>query len=336
VLTTAALRTLRANFPKAHIGLGVAEGNVSLLPAIAGIDSVIVFGGGRGFAPWQQVLAGDWITVLDFTGTDRSALATALSRASRRVTFAWVEKSWWRSLAYNEFVDSAVREKHTAEHYLDLVRRIRPTSKMSNALPRETAVSGAGPRPLPDLKLPETIRTQVLTLLREAGVAGSFALIHPGTAREDKYWRVERWAEVIDHLQGQRGLCCVLSGGNDPYEQAHVAAIQAAAKTAPINLAGKTDVLGLAALAEQARVVVSCDTGVVHLASAFGTPQVVLYGPINPFHWRPQHQRAVVLSATQPDAPLTKFAPRMKGAPMERISTALVIRATEHILAASA
>ena len=108
-----------------------------------------------------------------------------------------------------------------------------------------------------------------------------------------------------------------------------------AAKTSPINLSGKTDVLGLAALAEQARVVVSCDTGVVHLASAFGTPQVVLYGPINPFHWRPQHSRAAVVSAAQPEEPLTRFNPRMKGAPMERISTGVVIRATEDTLAAS-
>ena len=52
-----ALRTLRAGFPEAHLGLGVADGNVSLLPAIAGIDSAIVFGRGRGFAPWQQVIA---------------------------------------------------------------------------------------------------------------------------------------------------------------------------------------------------------------------------------------------------------------------------------------
>ena len=92
--------------------------------------------------------------------------------------------------------------------------------------------------------------------------------------------------------------------------------------------------LGLAALAEQARIVVSCDTGVVHLASAFRTPQVVLYGPVNPFHWRPQHERAVVLSAAQPDAPLTQFDPRMKGAAMECISTAAVIRATKALLAA--
>ena len=84
VLTTPALRALRHSLPGAHIGLGVAEGNVSLLPAIAWIDTAIVFGRGRGFAPWQQVIAGGWDVCLDFTGTDRSALATALSRAGRR------------------------------------------------------------------------------------------------------------------------------------------------------------------------------------------------------------------------------------------------------------
>jgi ADP-heptose:LPS heptosyltransferase len=249
-----------------------------------------------------------------------------------------------RSLAYNEFVDSAVRERHTAEHYLDLAWKVRPVLKTARP-PHETIASGAvgelrefanpAPWSLPDLKLPDTARAKVLTLLREAGVPGSFALIHPGTAREDKYWSADRWVEVIDHLQEQRGLPCVISGGSDPFEHAHLAAIQSATKHPPINLAGQTDLLDLAALAEQARLIVSCDTGVVHLASAFCTPQVVLYGPINPFHWRPQHERAVVLSAAHPHAPLTEFDPRMKGAPMERISTAVVIHATEHILAAS-
>ena len=320
VLTTPALRALRHSLPGAHIGLGVAEGNVSLLPAIAWIDTAIVFGRGRGFAPWQQVIAGGWDVCLDFTGTDRSALATALSRAGRRVTFAWVKKAKLRSLAYREFVESPVRERHTAAHYLDLVRSLGCDLQSAN---------------FPSLALPQTTREQSLALLREAGVAGGFALIHPGTARDDKYWSAQRWAEVIGHLQTERGLTCVLSGGSDPAEQAHIAAIQSATKGGCVSLAGRTDLPGLAALAAQARVVVSCDTGVVHLASAFETPQVVLYGPINPFHWRPQHERAVVLSAAQPDAPLTEFDPRMKGAPMERISTALVIRATDIALAAS-
>ena len=77
----------------------------------------------------------------------------------------------------------------------------------------------------------------------------------------------------------------------------------------------------------------SCDTGVVHLAAAFRTPQIALFGPTNPFHWRPRHERALVLSAAQPEAPLTDFQPRMKGAPMERISTEAVIRAIDALLA---
>jgi ADP-heptose:LPS heptosyltransferase len=91
--------------------------------------------------------------------------------------------------------------------------------------------------------------------------------------------------------------------------------------------------ISLATLVAGARIVVSCDTGVVHLASAFRVPQIALFGPTNPFHWRPMHERAIVLSAAQPDAPLTDFTPRLKGAPMELISTAAVIRATDSLLA---
>ncbi len=47
------------------------------------------------------------------------------------------------------------------------------------------------------------------------------------------------------------------------------------------------------------------------------------------------HDRAVVLSAAQPDAPLTEFHPRMKGAPMDRISPEVVIRAIDELLGQS-
>jgi ADP-heptose:LPS heptosyltransferase len=99
------------------------------------------------------------------------------------------------------------------------------------------------------------------------------------------------------------------------------------------NLAGKTDLLTLAAVVESAALVVSCDTAMVHLAAAFRRPQVALFGPTNPFHWRPRHDAVRVVSAAQPDGPMTNFQPRMKGAPMDRISTNVVIHATEVLLA---
>jgi ADP-heptose:LPS heptosyltransferase len=58
-------------------------------------------------------------------------------------------------------------------------------------------------------------------------------------------------------------------------------------------LAGRTTSLELAAVIAGARVVVSGDTGVAHLASAYRRPSVVLFGPVSPAFWgpppRPQH-----------------------------------------------
>jgi hypothetical protein len=56
----------------------------------------------------------------------------------------------------------------------------------------------------------------------------------------------------------------------------------------------------------------------------------------NPFHWRPRHERALVISAAHPEGPLREFAPRMKGAPMAAISTQVVIHATDALLAGPA
>jgi ADP-heptose:LPS heptosyltransferase len=328
ILTTPALAAIKAAHPEAHLTLAVHSSTAALLPAIPSIDAGLVFGPGRGWTPWQQTLTGKFNHVLDFTGTDRSAWAVALSRSRRRVTFDWVRKSRLRSLAYSKFVPSAVREHHTVDHYLHLAESvIRTTSGAASATGNAA----------PSLVVPESLQGPTDRLLEERGVGTRFALIHPGTARREKFWLPERWAEVIRHLRTDVGMDCVITGGADPYEADHLAHVVAACGNSEsggrlISLAGQLDLLQLAILVSRASLVASCDTAVVHLAAAFQRPQIALFGPTNPFHWRPRHSDAVVLSAAHPEEPLAKFAPRMKGAPMERLSTATVIRATESLL----
>ena len=316
VLTTPALRALHEAWPEAHLALGVMDGTAGLLPAIPAVQSGIVFGRGRGWTPWQQVLTGGWDLCLDFTGNDRSAMATALSRAPTRVAFASVRRNRIRALAYNAWCPSKVREVHTARHYLDLVAAVLPPDR---AQPGDLE---------PELLLPPNFP-------ENPPVDGEYALLHPGTARPEKYWLAERWGEVAAQVRAAYGLRTIFTCGPDDFERAHVQAIPGAALPGKSEIRQPKDLISLAALVAGARVVISCDTGVVHLAAAFRVPQVVLFGPTNPFHWRPTHDRAVVLSAAQPDAPLRRFEPRMKEAPMELISTALVIRATDSLLALS-
>ncbi len=312
VLTTPALRRLRLAWPEAHIALGVMDGTAALLPAIGSAQGGIIFGSGRGFAPWQQVLTGGWDVCLDFTGNDRSAFATALSRAKQRVAYASGRKNRLRALAYNAWCPSQVREEHTAQYYADLVGEILPGGAVADLDLR------------PELTLPPPRREHEQEPAA-GGATAPYALLHPGTARPEKYWVADRWSAVAAHLRDVHKLAPVFTCGPDAYERAHVAAATA-------KFQSPRDLMELATLVAGARIVVSCDTAVVHLASAFRVPQLALFGPTNPYHWRPMHDRAAVISAAKPDAPLTEFHPRMKGAPMERISVEVVIQAIDALL----
>jgi ADP-heptose:LPS heptosyltransferase len=310
VLTTPALAALKA-LPGANVTLAVDQSTSGLLPAIPHVDAAIVFGRGRGWAPWQQVLTGQYDAVYDFTGTDRTALATAMTRAVARNTFEWVKQRRMRALAYNEFVESSVRERHTVDHYLDLA-----TSAAEGALPKAAA--------------------QPALILDEQDCAEPYAVFHPGTARPEKFWLADRWVEVARHLIETYNLRIIITTGPDEIERSHATEIQSGIRSPQSAIQTPNDLCGFASVLSHSRIVVSVDTAAVHLAAACQRPQIALFGPTNPFHWRPRHDRAAVVSAAHPDSPMTEFAPRLKGAAMDRIPATTVIRAIDGILSASA
>lgn len=312
VLTAPALSALRATYPQAEIALAVAPTSAPLLSLLPQINTGIVLGRGRGFRPWQQILTGPWDLCFDLTGSDRSTLATAISRAKKRLTFASIQRSKVRATCFTHLVDSSVRDRHTIDHYLDLVA---------------TPDSPTHPTTEPLLSLDSATRSAASSALAKLGILGPFAVIHAGTARPEKNWLPDRWAQVAKHLHQTHGLISVLTGGSDPAEHAHLAEIISHAPNAVVSLAGQLDLPTFTALLAQATICLSCDTAAVHLASAFHTPQIALFGPTNPFHWRPRHAAVQILSATHPSAPLTTFHPKMPGAPTDQISTTLVIDA---------
>jgi ADP-heptose:LPS heptosyltransferase len=121
-------------------------------------------------------------------------------------------------------------------------------------------------------------------------VAGA-SVVHPGAAHPGRRWPPERFAAAARHL-ADRGHDVRITGG--PAEVALAATVaELAGLGEKAVLAGRTSSLELAAVVAAARVVVSGDTGVAHLASAYRRPSVVLFGPVSPELWgpppRPQH-----------------------------------------------
>jgi ADP-heptose:LPS heptosyltransferase len=320
VLTTPALHAL-TQAPSAHLSLVHTEGTAALLPAMAGlVDQSLLYrprGGNAGL--WKSILRGSFDLCVDFTGRDRTALLSLGSRAPRRVVARGALRgSLWRRFCYNVIADLPVRERHTVDFYL---------AQAAVALGEPPPDESAGPPPAPLLQLPGGAFAEARAALRSQGIdlGAEFIVIHPGSARPEKYWVPARWAEVIDFCQETLGRPCVLTGGSgDPFEQAHLARIHAALRRPCADLSGRLDLLGLAAVLAQAAVFAGVDSGPMHLAAAFGRPQVVLFGPTNPFHWRPRHADCRVLQAGQGDLPVRDFRDRSPRGDLAAISTRAV------------
>jgi ADP-heptose:LPS heptosyltransferase len=126
----------------------------------------------------------------------------------------------------------------------------------------------------------------------EPGVVPGAVVVHPGAAQASRRWPAQRWAAVAAALR-DAGLDVLVTGGPGEVELAAAVATAAGLPDDAV-LAGRTDLRRLAAVVASARLVLAPDTGVAHLATAYGTPSVVLFGPTSPQLWgpppdRPQH-----------------------------------------------
>lgn len=321
ILTTPAIAALREKFPRASISLVVSPAVKELLPAITGIDKVFEVRGKTDDAfDWIALSLGKFDYCLDFTRNDRSSFLTFLSGARKRITSDHPKlRTKLRARSYNEFVEAPVGFLHTIDYHLALLKPLG-IENASRAI---------------RLELPEEAETKADHLLRAAKVGHDFVCFHPGSARAEKFWEANRWAEVIDRCARETGMPCVLTGGRSSIEQAQIAAIKAASKSDPIDLSGKTNLLILAALVRKARLLVTVDSAPMHFAAAWDTPQVVLFGPTNPFHWHPRSESAIVLLGGN-DGKMTEFSPKQRAVPMNQISTQTVIDAMEALLSVPA
>ena len=110
-------------------------------------------------------------------------------------------------------------------------------------------------------------------------------VVHPGAASPARRWPAERFARLA-RAERERGRDVVITGSAAERPLAETVARQAGLPPGAV-LAGRTDLVTLAATIAAAGCVVSGDTGVAHLAVAFGTPSLTLFGPVAPAEWGP-------------------------------------------------
>jgi len=290
-----ALADVRAAFPSATIDLVVGSWNRDLATLIPGITRVETMDvpwlarEARG-ASWSDLIrqARSWRAqhydlVINFEPDVRSNLLARVSGARRRLGY-WTGGG--RSLLTESFEYEPKR--HVADNARQLVAR---------ATGREAA---DGQRALPHLELPADAKAAATELLGSSH--GPLVGVHVSGGRESKQWHLDRFADVARTLATTRDATIVLTGG--PGDRALVDDVKRRLSGVRVlDVSGARPLPIVAALLARLDVLVTGDTGPMHLAAAVGTPLVALFGPSNPIRYGPLAEDATVLRVDLPCSP---------------------------------
>ena len=135
------------------------------------------------------------------------------------------------------------------------------------------------------------------------GLPARFVALHPGGSVPCKRWGEGRYAALVAALRERAGLASVLVGAAED----RPAAARIARETGALDLCGRLDLGGTAAVCARAGLLVGPDSGIAHLAVAAGARAVVLFGPSDPLKWGPTAGRGAALREPLPCSPCSMF-----------------------------
>jgi len=184
---------------------------------------------------------------------------------------------------------------HAAELSLLLARRV---CELADVYPPPH-----DPRPMFRLSDAERAQARAAIAAVDVGNDGPLVVLHPGAGTELKLWSAERWANVLDVVRDRwKARTLIVSASSDALL---VASIRAHASADHPSLTTDQGLGYLAALLEQADVVIGSDNGPLHLATAVGSNTVRIYGPTDPalFGPWPLSNGQVVLMPVVPCSP---------------------------------
>lgn len=276
VHTFPAVALLRQEYPDATISWLVNDDLSGLVELVPAVDDVIPFRRRRWGKPWlaHELFGHLWHlrrsaydVAVDFQGLFRSGFVTLCSGASRRIGFSQAREG--AALFYSERITVPANLKHAVDKNLFLVQQAFGISRTA---------------PAPELlRRQETVKA-IDTLWTQRGLnrAEPVLAVAPVTRWPSKTWPPEYFASIIDATGREfPHLGCWLVGTRA--ERAAGEAVVAACQLLkPHNLMGETDMSQLLEMLRRSDVLLTNDSGPMHLAAAAHRPAVALFGPTDP------------------------------------------------------
>lgn len=277
VHTLPSLGALRKHYPDAHITWVIEEASSDLIQGHPYLDRVII----SGRKNWidgvkhgrfnkslrqmksfiQELRARPYDLVIDFHGLFKSAMVVFLSSGRKKLGYDSMQEL--SGFFLNEKIPEDMK-KHAVDRYLDFPRYLGADVNEAEFL----------------IPIGEENKKNIESLLRTHGIAKEdrFVAISPVALWETKLWEDEKFACLCNLISEELNVKVVFTG-SDRKKLAH---IQSLMKSPSINLGEKTTLRDLAYLYQLALLLITTDSGPMHIAAAMGTPVIALFGPTDP------------------------------------------------------
>ena len=297
VMTTPALLRLREALPETHITLLTQEKQAGLWAGHPAVDEVITFAREEGiFRVARRLREGGFDAALVLPNSVRSGLEVRLAGIPRRIGYAGGWRDWLLTQAIPRRADVVEMRKRTVEEVRRLVAGAQPARSEPGApaashhlchyLHLAAALGAKAELLAPHLAVSdaEVATVKAKFNLPDGLLIGLNAGAEYGPA---KRWPADRFIAAAKELRARLNCGFVIFGG--PADHALAAEIGTAlAVSGPqsaasvTSLAGRTSLRELCAALRACRVVLTNDTGPMHIAAAVGTRVVALFGSTSP------------------------------------------------------
>jgi lipopolysaccharide heptosyltransferase II len=280
ILLLPVVRALKKAYPRAAIDVLAEKRNGQGFSFSPHVRRIFLYD--RGPDLWA-VLRRRYDVVIDTEQWHRlSAVVARLIRSSRKIGFGTNE----RKKLFTHAIPYA-HEDYEADSFFHLVAPLGLTPPAA----LET----------PFIEIASAARKRAGELLGEVRLR-PFVVLFPGASIPERRWGAQKFRDVVLALANAGVASVIVGGGEDADEGAKIVT-----GTPGLNLAGQTSLPETAALIDQSSVLVSGDSGVLHLGAALGKPTVSLFGPGIVKKWAPRGPQHIVLNKNLPCSPCTKF-----------------------------
>ena len=296
ILTYPAVQILKSLFPHSHLTILVSSPLVDLWKTFPYVDEIIPFQKKKGIGSfWEDLNLGQSLKERNFDlavilpRSFRSAFQIYIARIPIRIGYQDEGRSLF--LTHGIRRTKEILRSHRVQYFKKL---IEPLGEVESS-------------PFPRILLREEDRRWAEQALKDLNLLDGRPLIgmNPGaTYGLAKCWYPERFGELGKRLFKEWKATVLLFGKEE--ERPIVNEILQHLKEGGIDLTGKTRLLQLAALLERCQLLVSNDTGTMHVATAVGTPVVALFGSTDPSITGPWGDGHVVIKKDVPCSPCLK------------------------------